>query len=156
MLDYPAHPLQLCTDLLVFPFPSESRFANHSCDPNCRTEKWTVGGETAVGLFALRDIAEGEEVTYNYQVWKSANGVGKQGRGVRAGGMRLRSGGGMGLGSGLGVWGQGRRRVACRAPGSGQGGGVRRGGPLSWDWDAPHVAYRPVGGSCSGASGHYL
>ncbi|KAH1028136.1 hypothetical protein HUJ05_001527 [Dendroctonus ponderosae] len=29
-----------------------SRFMNHSCDPNCVTQKWTVLGETRVGLFA--------------------------------------------------------------------------------------------------------
>lgn len=123
MLDSRAHPLQLqsCNFVLTnrFPFPTSfvirfptGRFANHSCDPNCRTEKWTVGGETSVGLFALRDIAEGEEVTYNYKVWKSVNGVGKQGCGARVEGLRLRFGGGMGLGSGLGVWGRGRGRGA--------------------------------------------
>ncbi|CAI9786607.1 unnamed protein product [Fraxinus pennsylvanica] len=42
------------------------RFINHSCDPNCRTEKWMVDGEVCVGLFALRDIKKGEEVTFDY------------------------------------------------------------------------------------------
>ncbi|XP_011074812.1 histone-lysine N-methyltransferase ASHH2 isoform X1 [Sesamum indicum] len=42
------------------------RFINHSCDPNCRTEKWMVNGEVCVGLFALRDIKKGEEVTFDY------------------------------------------------------------------------------------------
>ncbi|PKA66785.1 Histone-lysine N-methyltransferase ASHH2 [Apostasia shenzhenica] len=32
------------------------RFINHSCDPNCRTEKWMVKGEVCIGLFAIRDI----------------------------------------------------------------------------------------------------
>ncbi|GAX79438.1 hypothetical protein CEUSTIGMA_g6879.t1 [Chlamydomonas eustigma] len=45
----------------------KARFANHSCDPNCATQKWNVDGETLVGLFALRDIRKGEEITYNYQ-----------------------------------------------------------------------------------------
>ncbi|KAL5776836.1 hypothetical protein ACOSP7_009762 [Xanthoceras sorbifolium] len=42
------------------------RFINHSCDPNCRTEKWMVNGEICIGLFALRDIKEGEELTFDY------------------------------------------------------------------------------------------
>lgn len=42
------------------------RFINHSCDPNCRTEKWVVNGEICIGLFALRDINKGEEVTFDY------------------------------------------------------------------------------------------
>ena len=44
-----------------------ARFMNHSCDPNCETQKWTVNGDTRVGLFALKDIADGEELTFNYQ-----------------------------------------------------------------------------------------
>ncbi|VDN11171.1 unnamed protein product [Dibothriocephalus latus] len=31
-----------------------SRFMNHSCDPNLFTQKWTVNGDTRVGLFAVR------------------------------------------------------------------------------------------------------
>ncbi|CAN4121109.1 unnamed protein product [Withania somnifera] len=42
------------------------RFINHSCDPNCRTEKWMVNGEVCIGLFALRDIKKGEEITFDY------------------------------------------------------------------------------------------
>jgi hypothetical protein len=42
------------------------RFINHSCDPNCETQKWVVRGELAIGLFALRDIAAGEELTFDY------------------------------------------------------------------------------------------
>ncbi|VDD77166.1 unnamed protein product [Mesocestoides corti] len=43
-----------------------SRFMNHSCCPNLNTQKWTVNGDTRVGLFAVRDIAAGEELTFNY------------------------------------------------------------------------------------------
>ncbi|XP_052226023.1 histone-lysine N-methyltransferase NSD2-like isoform X2 [Dreissena polymorpha] len=43
-----------------------SRFMNHSCDPNLETQKWNVNGDVRVGLFALRDIKEGEELTFNY------------------------------------------------------------------------------------------
>lgn len=33
-----------------------ARFMNHSCDPNCVSEKWTVNGNTRVGLFARMAI----------------------------------------------------------------------------------------------------
>lgn len=32
---------------------------NHSCQPNCETQKWTVNGDTRVGLFALQDVPKG-------------------------------------------------------------------------------------------------
>ena len=44
-----------------------ARFMNHSCDPNCVTQKWTVNGDTRVGLFAIKNIDPGEELTFNYQ-----------------------------------------------------------------------------------------
>lgn len=31
-------------------------FINHSCDPNCWTEKWNVLGEVGIGIFAHKDI----------------------------------------------------------------------------------------------------
>ncbi|KAL1490292.1 hypothetical protein ABEB36_013009 [Hypothenemus hampei] len=43
-----------------------SRFMNHSCNPNCITQKWTVQGDTRVGLFAKCDIEAGSELTFNY------------------------------------------------------------------------------------------
>ena len=45
-----------------------SRFINSSCHPNCETQKWqdAATGETRVGIFATRDIAAGEELTYDY------------------------------------------------------------------------------------------
>ena len=33
-----------------------ARFINHSCDPNCETQIWTVMGESRVGIFAIKDI----------------------------------------------------------------------------------------------------
>ena len=71
---YHPHPKQLW----VYPPPSPrmidagpkgnvARFMNHSCDPNCITQKWTVNGDTRVGLFAIKDISPGEELTFNYQ-----------------------------------------------------------------------------------------
>lgn len=37
-----------------------SRFMNHSCQPNCETQKWTVNGDTRVGLFAICDVPAGK------------------------------------------------------------------------------------------------
>uniref|UniRef100_A0A673LHI8 Histone-lysine N-methyltransferase NSD2-like n=1 Tax=Sinocyclocheilus rhinocerous TaxID=307959 RepID=A0A673LHI8_9TELE len=45
-----------------------SRFMNHSCQPNCETQKWTVNGDTRVGLFAVCDIPSGTELTFNYNL----------------------------------------------------------------------------------------
>lgn len=45
---------------------SFARFINHSCQPNCETRKWTVLGETRVGIFAKQDISVGVELAYNY------------------------------------------------------------------------------------------
>ncbi|XP_037835007.1 histone-lysine N-methyltransferase, H3 lysine-36 specific isoform X2 [Kryptolebias marmoratus] len=56
------------------PKGNEARFMNHSCQPNCETQKWTVGGDTRVGLFALVDIAAGTELTFNYNLECLGNG----------------------------------------------------------------------------------
>ncbi|XP_018319115.1 uncharacterized protein LOC108732676 isoform X2 [Agrilus planipennis] len=45
-----------------------ARFMNHSCQPNCETQKWTVNGDTKVGLFALEDIPANTELTFNYNL----------------------------------------------------------------------------------------
>ena len=42
------------------------RFINHSCNPNCETQKWVVRGELAIGLYALKDIPAGVELTFDY------------------------------------------------------------------------------------------
>lgn len=47
-------------------FSNESRFMNHSCDPNCEMQKWLVDGETCIGLFAVKQIARGTELTFDY------------------------------------------------------------------------------------------
>jgi uncharacterized protein len=39
-----------------------ARYSNHSCDPNCKVEKTT----RTIWLVALRDIRDGEELTFNY------------------------------------------------------------------------------------------
>lgn len=43
-----------------------SRYINHSCAPNCRAEEWTVGGVYRIGIVAIKNIKQGEEVTINY------------------------------------------------------------------------------------------
>ena len=44
-----------------------ARFINHSCDPNCHVEKWVVHDEERVGIFAMRDICAGEELSFDYK-----------------------------------------------------------------------------------------
>ena len=46
-----------------------ARLINSSCGPNCESQKWhdAGNGEIRVGIFALRDIAPGEELTYDYK-----------------------------------------------------------------------------------------
>jgi hypothetical protein len=44
-----------------------SRFINHSCDPNCELVRWEVRGRTRIGIFAKRNIASGESLSYDYQ-----------------------------------------------------------------------------------------
>nr|XP_046243901.1 histone-lysine N-methyltransferase NSD3 isoform X5 [Scatophagus argus] len=50
------------------PKGNASRFINHSCSPNCETQKWTVNGDVRIGLFALCDIEADAELTFNYNL----------------------------------------------------------------------------------------
>ena len=45
-----------------------ARFANHSCSPNCVTQKWNVNGEMRVGIFANEELKAGQEITFDYQL----------------------------------------------------------------------------------------
>nr|AFD29602.1 NSD-1 [Schmidtea mediterranea] len=57
-------------------FSNLSRFINNSCDPNLVAEKWIVNREHRIGLFALRDIQKGEELTFQYNLQnKSSNRI---------------------------------------------------------------------------------
>ncbi|KAJ3275475.1 histone methyltransferase set2 [Terramyces sp. JEL0728] len=44
-----------------------SRFMNHSCNPNCALQKWVVGNQIRIGIFAIKDIPVGTELTFDYQ-----------------------------------------------------------------------------------------
>jgi len=44
----------------------EARFVNHSCEPNCEMQKWSVNGLFRMALFALRKIQHDEELCYDY------------------------------------------------------------------------------------------
>ncbi len=52
---------------------SIARYINHSCDPNCAVHRWKVKGVIRAGIFALRDIHAGEELSFDYQ-WKRKRG----------------------------------------------------------------------------------
>jgi SET domain-containing protein len=43
---------------------NDARFINHACDPNCES----VTQERRVFIEAIRNIAEGEELVYDYQI----------------------------------------------------------------------------------------
>ena len=45
-------------------------FVNHSCQPNCETDEI----ENRVWIIALRDIAAGEELTYDYNIYDAEPG----------------------------------------------------------------------------------
>lgn len=44
-----------------------ARFINHCCDPSCTAKIIKVGGKKRIVIYALRDIAANEELTYDYK-----------------------------------------------------------------------------------------
>lgn len=40
---------------------------NHSCNPNCVTQKWVIGKKMRIGIFTSRTIKAGEELTFDYK-----------------------------------------------------------------------------------------
>lgn len=44
-----------------------SRYINHSCNPNCELQRWNVHGKIRIGIVAIKDIAVGEALSYDYQ-----------------------------------------------------------------------------------------
>lgn len=45
-------------------------FVNHSCDPNCESDQI----DNRIWIIALRDIAAGEELTYDYNIYDAEPG----------------------------------------------------------------------------------
>lgn len=43
-----------------------SKRVNHSCNPNCQAETWSVEGQARLGIFAMRDILPQESITFDY------------------------------------------------------------------------------------------
>lgn len=54
-------------------YGGKARYINHSCDPNCRVERWNVRGVLRAGIFATRDIKQGEELSFDYK-WDRKRG----------------------------------------------------------------------------------
>ncbi|SCU96158.1 LANO_0E12662g1_1 [Lachancea nothofagi CBS 11611] len=44
-----------------------ARFINHCCEPSCTAKIIRVGGKKRIVIYALRDIAANEELTYDYK-----------------------------------------------------------------------------------------
>lgn len=40
---------------------------NHSCVPNCQTQKWIVKSQMRIGIFAIKDIHPNSELTFDYK-----------------------------------------------------------------------------------------
>ncbi|RUS27589.1 hypothetical protein BC938DRAFT_483033, partial [Jimgerdemannia flammicorona] len=51
-----------------------ARFMNHSCNPNCVTQKWVVGKKMRIGIFTTRPVEAGEELTFDYKFERFGNG----------------------------------------------------------------------------------
>jgi histone-lysine N-methyltransferase SETD1 len=45
-----------------------ARFINHSCEPNCAAKIVRVEGQNKIVIHSLRNVAVGEEFTYDYQL----------------------------------------------------------------------------------------
>ena len=43
-----------------------AKFSNHSCDPNCKLEQWEVDRLQRMCFFAIKEIKEGDKVTFDY------------------------------------------------------------------------------------------
>lgn len=46
---------------------SDSRYINHSCDPNCELQKWNVKGKLRIAIVAIKNIPANEPLSYDYQ-----------------------------------------------------------------------------------------
>ena len=48
-------------------YGNKARYINHSCDPNLKSDKLVVNGETHIIFQAIRYIECGEELTFDYK-----------------------------------------------------------------------------------------
>ena len=68
----PDHVMEVGDNLVFLPSGALDDFVNHSCDPNCRLD-YPGGGK--VFLMALRDIAPGEELSFDYATTTTRAGI---------------------------------------------------------------------------------
>ena len=54
------------------------RFINHSCAPNCETQKWVARGEMRIGLFTLKKVPAGTALTFDYNFARYGDKVSQQ------------------------------------------------------------------------------
>merc|ERR1712080_339624 len=52
---------------------SPAKYINHSCEPNCYVVKTTIGSWYGLLVKALRPIAKGEELSYDYELKEIGN-----------------------------------------------------------------------------------
>jgi SET domain-containing protein len=53
---------------------NESRFINHSCEPNCEAHTF----DDKAYIYAMRDIVRGEELTFDYQLRRASGAARKK------------------------------------------------------------------------------
>lgn len=66
------HIMEVGDGVVFLPTGGFDDFLNHSCDPNCRLDYRPDG---RVFLVALRDIAPGEELSFDYATTTTSDGV---------------------------------------------------------------------------------
>lgn len=54
-------------------YASAARFINHSCDPNAQLQLWKVNGISRLGVFAIKHITSGAQITCNYNAGRFFN-----------------------------------------------------------------------------------
>ena len=71
------HTYKMSLSKFLYIDANESRhigkYINHSCDPNCQTERWNVCGKWKIGIFAIKNIEIGEEISFNYNLKENGN-----------------------------------------------------------------------------------
>ena len=50
-----------------------AKFINHSCNPNCKLQKWEVSRLPRMSCFAIKKIKEGDKLTFDYN-WECVIG----------------------------------------------------------------------------------